>query len=65
MRPIEISKLPDGRFVLATQPQRALSEDELRRELSRRIDRPDIVEDLIARAKRIRELVAEPGQSFW
>lgn len=34
MTPIEISLLPDGRFTLASDPQRALSEAELRTELA-------------------------------
>lgn len=50
---LTVSKLPDGRFTLSTDPQRALSEAELREELGRTISRTDIVEDLIQRAKRM------------
>ncbi|HUY14149.1 MAG TPA: hypothetical protein VMX16_11055 [Terriglobia bacterium] len=49
---LTISRLPDGRFVLSTDPQRALSEAELRVALGRTISRTDIIEDLIQGAKR-------------
>jgi SOS response regulatory protein OraA/RecX len=54
MEPTTISKLPDGRFALATDPQRALSEPELREELMATNSRPDIIEDVIYRAKQMR-----------
>ena len=54
MEPTTISGLPDGRFTLATDPMRALSEDELREELRRTIAREDIVEDVVFRAMQMR-----------
>ncbi|MGB9456632.1 MAG: hypothetical protein WCB12_11340 [Bryobacteraceae bacterium] len=54
MEPTAILTLPDGRFTLAADPQRALSEAELREELMATNSSADIVEDIIYRAKRIR-----------
>jgi len=54
VEPTTISKLPDGRFTLLTDPQRALSEAELREELMVTNSRPDIVEDIIYHAKQMR-----------
>lgn len=53
MEPTTISKLPDGRFTLATHPQCALSEAELREELMATNSRSDIVDDIIYRAKKM------------
>ena len=50
-RVLTVTRLPGGKFTLSTDPQRALSETELRAELKNMIDRADIVEDLIRRAK--------------
>lgn len=50
---LTVSKLPHGKFTLSTDPQRALSEVELRVELGKTVSRADIVEDLIRRAKQI------------
>jgi hypothetical protein len=47
----KISRLPDGRFVLSTEPDSALSEGELRKEL--KLKHPlAIVEDIIRRVKQ-------------
>ena len=47
-----ISKLPDGMFTLSTEPNRALSEEELREELSLRL--PNwLVEDIIGLKKLV------------
>jgi hypothetical protein len=54
MEPTEISKLPDGRFTLSTDPIRALSEAELREELMATNSDPGVVEDIIYRAKQMR-----------
>jgi hypothetical protein len=48
----KISRVPDGRFVLSTEPSRALSEAELREQLSTSISDPFIVEDIIRRVKQ-------------
>lgn len=46
-----ITKLPDGKFNLSTEPSRALSESELREEL--KLKHPSvIVEDIISRVKQ-------------
>ena len=48
----KISKLPDGRFTLSTEPGRALSETDLREELN--LKHPfAIVEDIIRRVKQL------------
>ncbi|MGD0047059.1 MAG: hypothetical protein ABSE42_08570 [Bryobacteraceae bacterium] len=52
MEPTTISKLPDGRFTLATQ--RALSEAELREELMATNSSAEVVEDIIHRANQLR-----------
>jgi hypothetical protein len=49
---LTVSKLPDGKFTLSTDPQRALSEVELRVELGKTVSRADIIGDLIRRAKQ-------------
>jgi SOS response regulatory protein OraA/RecX len=47
-----ISVLPDGKFCLASVPDLALSESQLRSELLRQGDDECIVDDVIAWAKR-------------
>ena len=47
-----ITALPDGRFNLSTKPTYALSEGELRYELTAQGNDPWIVEDLIRLAKQ-------------
>jgi hypothetical protein len=54
MKPTKITKLPSGLFTLATDPQHALSEEELREGLTSTITHAGIVEDIIQRAKRLR-----------
>ena len=45
--------LGDGRFTLSTDPRRALTEVELREELTAINSDPAVVEDLIQRAKKM------------
>lgn len=54
MEPTKISKLPDGKFTLSTDPIRALSETELREELAATNRRSDVIKDVIHRAKQMR-----------
>jgi hypothetical protein len=54
MEPTVISKLPDGRFTVSTDPRRALSEAEVRQEFEKTISRADIIDDIIQRARQMR-----------
>ena len=53
MEPTAILRLPDGRLTLSIDPQRALSESELREELAVTNSRIEIIEDIVHRAKQV------------